>query len=154
MLLPRRIVTSKREEEDVSSRTAIAAEQVTPSVRQVLSRIAPEMPLFDVQSMDDRIADSLVSRRIPLMLLLVFAGVALFLAAVGISGALASSVAQRTRELGIRLAMGSTPEDVFRLVVSQGFKVIGLGLVLGVVTWESPACSNRCSSGSSRRTFG
>jgi predicted permease len=59
------------------ARTAIAAEQVTPSVRQVLSRIAPEMPLFDVQSMDDRIADSLVSRRIPLMLLLVFAGVAL-----------------------------------------------------------------------------
>jgi ABC-type antimicrobial peptide transport system permease subunit len=57
-----------------------------------------------------------------------------FLAAVGIYGALAYSVAQRTRELGIRLAMGSTPEDVFRLVVSQGFKVIGLGLVLGVVT--------------------
>ena len=116
------------------TRTAIAAEQVTPGVRRVLSRIAPEMPLFDVQSMDDRISDSLVSRRIPLMLLLVFAGVALFLAAVGIYGALAYSVAQRTRELGIRLAMGSTPEEVFRLVVSQGFKVIGIGLVLGVIT--------------------
>jgi ABC-type antimicrobial peptide transport system permease subunit len=68
------------------------------------------------------------------MLLLVFAGVALFLAVVGIYGALAYSVAQRTREIGIRLAMGSTLEDVFRLVVSQGVRVIGTGLVLGVIS--------------------
>jgi predicted permease len=115
-------------------RTATPSLEIAPEVRQVLSRIAPEMPLFGVQSMDDRIAESLVSRRVPLMLLLAFAGVALFLAVIGIYGALAYSVAQRTREIGIRLAMGSTLEDVFRLVVGQGFRVIGVGLVFGVIS--------------------
>jgi ABC-type antimicrobial peptide transport system permease subunit len=114
-------------------RTTTAPTAVTPAVRRVVSRIAPEMPLFDVQSMDARISDSLLSRRAPLMLLLVFAGVALFLAAVGIYGALAYSVAQRTREIGIRLAMGCTLEDVSRMVVSQGLRVIGTGLVLGMI---------------------
>ncbi len=115
-------------------RTVTPSVEVAPEVRQVLSRIAPEMPLFGVLSMDDRIAESLISRRVPLMLLLVFAGVALFLAVVGIYGALAYSVAQRTREIGIRLAMGSTLADVFRLVVGQGFRVIGVGLVFGVIS--------------------
>ena len=115
-------------------RTVTPSLEVAPEVRQVLSRIAPEMPLFGVQSMDDRITESLVSRRVPLMLLLVFAGVALFLAMIGIYGALAYSVAQRTREIGIRMAMGSTLEDIFRLVVNQGVRVIGTGLVLGVIS--------------------
>ena len=115
-------------------RTATPSTEIAPEVRQLLSRIDPEMPLFGVQSMDDRISDSLASRRTPLMLLVVFAGVALFLAVVGIYGALAYSVSQRTREIGIRMAMGSTLEDVFRLVVSQGVRVIGVGLVLGVIS--------------------
>jgi ABC-type antimicrobial peptide transport system permease subunit len=61
----------------------------------------------------------------------VFAGVALFLSVVGLYGALAYTVAQRTREIGIRIAMGSAPQDVFQSVVRQGLGVTGLGLLLG-----------------------
>jgi ABC-type antimicrobial peptide transport system permease subunit len=92
----------------------------------------PELPLFGVQTMASRIDESLAERRIPLVLLGVFAGVALFLAVVGIYGALAYSVTQRRREIGIRMAMGSSPEDVFRGVVGQGMRVTGLGLVVGL----------------------
>jgi len=83
--------------------------------------------------MEQRISDSLISRRVPLLLLLAFAGIALFLAVVGIYGALAYSVTQRTREIGIRVAMGSTPKGIFRIVVGQGIRVAGVGLVLGAV---------------------
>jgi ABC-type antimicrobial peptide transport system permease subunit len=66
------------------------------------------------------------------VLLAVFAGVALFLAMVGIYGALAYSVTQRRREIGIRMAVGSAPSDMFRSVVGQGLRVTGFGLVVGV----------------------
>ncbi len=114
-------------------RTAAEPTSLTSGVRAALERIDPELPLFGVRTMEERIADSLVSRRLPLMLLLVFAGVALFLAVVGIYGALAYSVTQRTREIGIRVAMGSTPKQIFGIVVGQGLRVAGVGLVLGVV---------------------
>jgi putative ABC transport system permease protein len=81
--------------------------------------------------MQARIDESLVRRRVPLVLLGVFAAVALFLAVVGIYGALAYTVTQRTREIGIRMAMGSDPAHVFRAVVAQGLGVTGAGLVIG-----------------------
>lgn len=106
---------------------------LTPALRSTLSRLDPELPFFGVETMESRIADSLTSRRAPMLLLAIFAGVALFLAVVGLYGVLAYSVAQRTREIGIRMAMGSAPGDVFRLVVSQGLRVTGLGLAAGLV---------------------
>jgi predicted permease len=114
-------------------RTATAPGGITSAVRDALKRIDPEIPLFGAQTMEARLSDSLSSRRLPLMLLVVFAGVALFLAVVGIYGALAYSVTQRTREIGIRVAMGSTPGGVFRIVVGQGMRVAGIGLVVGAV---------------------
>lgn len=112
-------------------RGATEATDLTPAIRQSLGRIDPELPLYDVETMAARIDDSLESRKVPLVLLGVFAVVALFLAVVGIYGALAYSVSQRTREIGIRMAMGGAPEDLFRRVVIQGMRVTGLGLVIG-----------------------
>jgi predicted permease len=105
---------------------------LTPALRGALGRIDPELPLFGVETMRSRIDDSLSGRRVPMMLLGVFAGVALLLAMVGIYGALAYSVAQRRREIGIRMAMGSSPRDAFRSVVGQGMRVTGLGLGFGM----------------------
>ena len=100
-------------------------------VRAIVTRLDPEIPFFGVRTMQERIDESLVERRSPMLLLVIFAGVALFLAGVGIYGALAYSVTQRTREMGIRMAIGSSSQDVFKLVVGQGLKVVGVGLVLG-----------------------
>jgi ABC-type antimicrobial peptide transport system permease subunit len=107
------------------------AAALTPAIRQVLTRLDGELPLFGVETMANRIDESLLGRRVPLVLLGVFAGVALFLAVVGIYGALAYTVTQRTREIGIRMAMGSAPADVFRSVVLQGLRVTVVGVLLG-----------------------
>jgi predicted permease len=114
-------------------RTARDAAGLTPSVRRALASIDSELPLYGVETMAARVDRSLAGRRVPLVLLGVFALVAVFLAVLGIYGALAYSVVQRRREIGIRMAMGSTPKDVFRSVVMQGVKVTGLGLAVGVV---------------------
>jgi predicted permease len=99
--------------------------------REVVTRLDPEIPFFNVRTMQDRIDESLIERRAPMLLLMIFAGVALFLAGVGIYGALAYSVTQRTREMGIRIALGSGSTDVFKLVVGQGLKVVLVGLLIG-----------------------
>ena len=104
---------------------------VTPSLRETVSGLDPEIPLFGVETMDSRISDSLAQRKTPMLLLVLFSGVALFLAVVGLYGVLAYAVAQRRTEIGIRMAMGSAPGDVFRLVVGQGLRITAVGLVLG-----------------------
>ncbi len=109
------------------------AEALTAPIRAVVRRLDAELPLFGIRSMEDRISESLARRRVPLVLLGVFAVVALFLAVVGIYGSLAYSVSQRTREIGLRMALGSAPDAVFRTVVGQGLRMIGGGLVLGAM---------------------
>jgi len=90
------------------------------------------LPLFDVRTMEERIDESLIARKSPMILAMGFGLVALFLAGVGIYGVLAYAVAQRTREIGIRMALGSTAERTFTLVVGEGFMLLGTGFALGL----------------------
>jgi predicted permease len=117
----------------VALETAGDPKALASGVRRVLGGIDPELPLDDVMTMDERIDRSLVGTKLPMLLATVFAVVALFLAAVGIYGVLAYAVAQRTRELGIRVALGSSTGEVFRLVLGQGVRVLALGLGIGLV---------------------
>jgi predicted permease len=102
------------------------------AMRTEISRLDPDLALFDVHSMAERIDLSLSSRRTSMLLANAFGGVALFLASLGIYGVLAYLVAQRTREIGIRVALGSTQGGILRLVLREGFKLVAMGFVLGI----------------------
>ncbi len=102
-------------------------------IREAVLRVDPEQPVFDLRSLDERIALSLRGRQAPMLLLTLFAGVALALSAIGIYGVMAWSVAQRTGELGVRMAIGARGGDVVRMVLGQGGRIAGIGLAAGLV---------------------
>ncbi|HET9216764.1 MAG TPA: FtsX-like permease family protein, partial [Terriglobia bacterium] len=112
---------------------AAAGISVAEGIRAALTRLDPNVPLFDARTLDLRLNESLGSRRTPMILLLGFAAIAVFLAAVGTYGVLAYSVAQRRRETAIRLALGSRPADIVALVLKQGLGMAAIGLAAGAV---------------------
>ncbi len=95
--------------------------------------VDPDQPIFDVTTLDDRIGRSLTSRRVPLQLIGLFAGIALVLAAIGIYGVLAFAVAQRTGEFGVRMAIGADAARIRREVLAGGAWLAAIGLGVGVV---------------------
>jgi ABC-type antimicrobial peptide transport system permease subunit len=102
-------------------------------VRRTLAALDPEQPVLNVRTMADYVAAGGATRRFGLFLTSVFAGAALGLAAVGLYGVLAYLVSQRTRELGVRTALGARRVDVMRLVVGSGLKLTSLGICCGLV---------------------
>lgn len=113
-------------------KTATDPASVVRALRGEILRHDPDLALFDIHSMAERIDLSLSSRRTSMLLANAFGGVALFLASLGIYGVLAYLVAQRTREIGIRVALGSTRTGILRLVLREGFKLVAAGFVLGI----------------------
>jgi predicted permease len=100
--------------------------------RQVLS-IDPDQPVSAIKTMDDLLESSVGQQRLTLLLLGVFAGVAVLLALVGLCGVISYSVAQRTREVGIRRALGAQQSDILRLIVGQGFGLTLAGVAIGIL---------------------
>ena len=101
-------------------------------VRSAVGAIDPEQPMADVRTLDEWMARSLEGRRAPMLLLALFGAVALTLSAIGIYGVLAFGVAQRSREFGIRQALGAEPGAILSLVFRQGMQTAGIGVVLGL----------------------
>jgi ABC-type antimicrobial peptide transport system permease subunit len=106
---------------------------LVPAIKRELQALDPDQAFADISTMENNIAKSLGSRRMMMSLLSAFAGIALLLASVGLYGVMALTVTQRTRELGIRLALGAQRADVFRLVLSQGMLLVVSGLIIGLL---------------------
>jgi predicted permease len=106
---------------------------LVPQIRRVFRDLNPTLPIRDVRTMVQHIDDNLVMLRVPARLLSVLGPLALLLAAIGIYSVLSYSVAQRTQEIGVRLALGATPDNVVGLIVRQGLVVVAVGLTVGLV---------------------
>ncbi|MBE7157390.1 MAG: ABC transporter permease [Rhodospirillales bacterium] len=102
-------------------------------IRKVLASLDPELPLSQIRTMDEGVAADFVEQRSTMTLLIGFAGVALLLASIGLYAVVALNVAQRTRELGIRMALGAPRRRVLQMVMRQGAILAGIGLTLGLV---------------------
>jgi predicted permease len=114
-------------------RSATKPEATATIVRAALDKLDKDMPILQPNTLDLLVTQSLGQQRLTMGLLAVFAGVALLLAVIGIYGAVAYTVEQRTAEIGVRMALGAQVKDVLRLVVRQGFTPVLIGLTIGLV---------------------
>lgn len=113
-------------------RTRPAPETLVKPIKKAIRDFIPDRPVSGIGTMEEIVRESMVSRRIPMLLLSAFSMMALLLAAVGIMGVVGYSVTQRTEEIGIRIALGARSSDVYRMVLASSMKWVLAGLVLGV----------------------
>ena len=115
-------------------RSALRPNAIAATTRSALNRIDPELPIIQPATMDEVLSNSLGQQRLTTTLLGVFAGVALLLAMIGIYGAVGYTVAQRTGEIAVRMALGAQAGDVLRMIVRQGMTPVVIGLVVGLLS--------------------
>ncbi len=109
-----------------------APEVLIPELRQVLHALDPNLPLYNIRTLREVSDENVAPRKLSVSLLGIFAAIALVLATLGIYGVMAYTVTGRTHEIGVRMALGAKPGDVLRLVLRQGIRVAGIGVIAGI----------------------
>ena len=107
--------------------------QLISALREQVKAVDPDQPIYNIRTMHEIRAESVASERLNLTLLSIFAGIALVLAIVGIYGVMSYTVTQRTHEIGIRMAIGAQPRDVFKMVIGQGMTLALIGVGIGLI---------------------
>jgi predicted permease len=115
-------------------RTPLDSATVLPAIKAAVYGAGSDQPVYDVRTMQNIVSESMSPQRLPMILLSVFAALALLLASVGLYGVVSYAVTQRTHEMGIRMALGAEKKDVFRLVVGGGLRLAITGIAIGGIT--------------------
>jgi predicted permease len=127
------LAQSPQDSAGIVVRTSGNPEKLSDAMRAAVSAVDPAEALYDFKTMQERVDQSLTGQRFLVILLSVFAGLALVLAALGVYGIISYTVRLRDRELGVRIALGADRRDLFRLILGQGFQYACVGFALGLV---------------------
>jgi putative ABC transport system permease protein len=114
-------------------RTDVDPMSIASAVRAAVWAVDPEQPIYRLRPMEEIVSAQIENRSLQRTLLVVFAGLALFIASVGLYGVLSYRVTNRTREIGVRVALGATSTRVARMIMGQGIALTGIGLITGVL---------------------
>ena len=139
------LAQSYRPSMNVLVRTTVEASSVVPAIQARLHAVEPALTVFNIRTLFEHVGGSLYVERMQSLLLTLFGVLALTLTAIGIYGVVAYSVAQRTREVGIRMALGAQKKDVLKMVLSQGVALVAWGAGLGLIAcyWLSRLVSSQ-----------